>query len=373
MERLARVCGVVGVCWIAGGVVWSAPIVDLGAMPGLAPVMSPDGRVVGVLHSGEEGVSPRLVRWDSPWSPGVVQDTPVWLEPTRLSLGPDGAAVLSAWDTRGAWRELPHVQSESGGLVSLPHEGKFAGEVSLAAVAMGSDGAVFGFGRLDDADVPVAYDSMNELPRALPGVMPGLRVESGLVGADGSVVMSVSALGVEQPRTMRLDGEQWTDLGDPSATGADGWLVVRGGSSHGDLVGGGSAAPGEAMQPVLITPDGAIAALGLMDGWIGAEALAVNGAGWVVGEATVFDASSFELRGQAFAWHESVGLIELEGDGGWTLLSATGISDDGWVVGVGVLDGVERVYATRIPAPASVLLIGASAVWLRRRPRMIGR
>jgi hypothetical protein len=138
------------------------------------------------------------------------------------------------------------------------------------------------------------------------------------------------------------------------------------------MVGAGATALDEPTQPVLVDSSGAIQTLGLLPAWISGEAEAMNAGGWVVGSATVFDEHSFELRTQAFAWREGVGLIELEADAGWTLLSATGISDDGWVVGIGVLDGVEHAYAMRIPSPATLgLLLLAPA--FRRRSRMIPR
>ena len=51
------------------------------------------------------------------------------------------------------------------------------------------------------------------------------------------------------------------------------------------------------------------------------------------------------------------------------LLSATGISDDGWVVGIGIVDGVEHAYAMQIPSPATIVLL--LGVGVRRRSRMI--
>ncbi|MFG0293247.1 MAG: hypothetical protein ACF8MJ_08855, partial [Phycisphaerales bacterium JB050] len=119
--------------------------------------------------------------------------------------------------------------------------------------------------------------------------------------------------------------------------------------------------------PVLVDRAGGVQTLGLLPGWISGEAEAMNAGGWVVGHATVFDEHSFELRTQAFAWHDAAGLIELEGEAGWTLLSATGISDDGWVVGIGLLDGVEHAYAMRIPAPGSLGLLLLAAAVRRRR------
>ncbi|MFG0293316.1 MAG: hypothetical protein ACF8MJ_09210 [Phycisphaerales bacterium JB050] len=191
---------------LATGDALGTPVVDLGILPALAPRIAPGGGVLGVMHSGEAGVSPRLVRWESVLSEGAVQDTPHWLEPTRLALGPDGIAVLSGWDTRGAWLESPYVQHPGEGLIALPHEGKFPESVSLPAVAMSPNGAVYGFGRLDDGDLPVAYDDPGELPKPLPDLGAGVRVESGFVLDDGSLVMSVSSDDAQPPRTLRFAG-----------------------------------------------------------------------------------------------------------------------------------------------------------------------
>jgi len=365
MRTRGLVLGVLACAGGVPGVVAGAPVADLGALPALGPRISGAGEVFGVMHA--DGVAPRLVRWGSPKGEAEELATPEWLAPTRLAIGADGMLVLSAWDTREAWRELPYLYGADGGLVELPHEGKFAGEVSLPAIAMGADGLVYGFGRLQSEDQPVVYGAADELPVPVASPMAGARVESGFVDAAGGLVMSVSADGVGPARTMRLTGEQWVDLGDPSPTGEDGWMVARACEPGGVMVGGGASSLGGAMEPVVVMPGGAIESLGLLDGWIGAEAMAVSASGWVVGEATVFDEAMFELRGQAFAWHKSVGLVELEGEGGWTLLSATGISDDGWVVGVGVLDGVERAYAMRIPSPPGLLVLGLCAVRSRRR------
>lgn len=344
----------------------AAPVVDLGALPTVAPRITPGGVVAGVFE-GPGGAN--LWRWDSPRAEGTQLPMAAWLEPTRLALGSDGTLAIAAWDTRGPWREAPYL-STGQGLVALDDGGKFPEGVSVPAIAVGGSGQVIGYGRLEDADLPVSFEGGGVVSLSVP--MSGARVESGMSGPGGAVVLGVSGDGgTMPPRSMAFDGEAWRDLGDPSASGADGWLLARACGPDGTLVGSGAAslfAPG---KPVLVHGDGSIQTLGLMDGWITAEAEAMNSGGWVVGSATVYDEAILDLRTQAFVWHESMGLFELEGEPGWTLLSATGISDNGWVVGIGIFEGVEHAYAMQIPSPATILLL--LGVGAHRRSRMIRR
>lgn len=368
MRRLNRgVWSALAVATTAAGAS-AAPVIDLGTLPTLAPRITPGGMVAGVF----EGVSGSgLWRWDAPVSAGEQLQTPDWLRPTRMAMGPDGTLAIAAWDTREAWREAPYLYTDDG-LAALDDGGTFPLGVSVPAIGVGGSGQVIGYGRLEDADLPVSFEG--EAVVSLPVPLAGARIESGMGLGGGELVLGVSGDGgVLPPRTMAFDGAQWRDLGDPSVSGMEGWMLARACGPDGTLVGGGAAslfAPGE---PVLVHPGGPIESLGLMDGWIGAEAEAMNSAGWVVGSATVYDEAIFDVRTQAFAWHDSLGLVELFCEGGWTLLSATGISDDGWVVGIGIFEGVEHAYAMRIPAPATITLLGAAAMSMRRRPRMIRR
>lgn len=340
----------------------AAPIVDLGSRPTLPPRITPDGTVAAaMLHDGK----PVLRRWSSPLAHAQTLPTPDWLEPTRLALGSGGTLAIAAWDTREPWREAPYLYTAAGP-VALDDGGTFPDGVSVPAIAVGDSGAVIGYGRLDSADLPVSFEQAGLISMPVP--IAGARIESGMSGPGGSVVLGVAAEGgVMPPRTMSYSNQQWHDLGDPSPTGTDGWMLARASGPGGTLVGSGAASLFASAEPIIVHTDGSIQTLGLLDGWIAAEAQAINASGWLVGSATLFDETIFDLRTQAFAWHKSIGLIELEGEGDWMLLSATGISDDGWVVGIGVLDGVEHAYALQIPTPATVAIIFAAAFGRARR------
>jgi len=346
----------------------AAPIVDLGVHPTLPPRITPDGTIAAAMFDEGRTV---LRRWASPLAHAQTLPTPEWLEPTRLALGSGGTLAIAAWDNREPWRESPYLYTAAGP-VALDDGGTFPDGVSVPAIAVGDSGSVIGYGRLESADLPVSFEQAGLISMPVP--IAGARIESGMSGPGGTIVLGVAAEGgVMPPRTMSYDGEQWHDLGDASPSGTGGWMLARASGPGGTLVGSGAASLLAAAEPVIVHTDGSIQTLGLLDGWIAAEAEAINSSGWVVGSATLFDDTIFDLRTQAFAWHESIGLIELESEGGWTLLSATGISDHGWIVGIGLLDGIEHAYAMQIPAPATITLLGAVAMSMRRRPRMIGR
>ncbi|TVQ32684.1 MAG: hypothetical protein EA376_04785 [Phycisphaeraceae bacterium] len=94
---------------------------------------------------------------------------------------------------------------------------------------------------------------------------------------------------------------------------------------------------------------------------------AVNNLDWVVGDSSN-DAG--DLR--AFLWRDGV-MMDLndyvDPDSGWVLQRARDVSDTGWVVGLGQLNGEPRGFVLYIPSPgtAAICMIGLLAGARRRR------
>ena len=102
-------------------------------------------------------------------------------------------------------------------------------------------------------------------------------------------------------------------------------------------------------------------------------AFGINSSGQIVGEAR--DASQ---TNHAFLWQDGV-MIDLNSlvtGTGWTLMNATAINDNGWIIGWGFGPNGQRGYLlTGVPEPSSMILAGLSVAgvaarrWRRRKAR----
>lgn len=100
------------------------------------------------------------------------------------------------------------------------------------------------------------------------------------------------------------------------------------------------------------------------------SAQAINGQGVIVGQSDCFAVSC------AFLWNQVEGMLDLNAlidpVAGWRLSIATGINDDGWIVGQGFQGGVARDFlllpvSPPIPEPTTVLMMafGLAVLGLR--------
>ncbi len=113
------------------------------------------------------------------------------------------------------------------------------------------------------------------------------------------------------------------------------------------------------VRAVFLKADNTWQELGLLFGGTTARANAINTSDMIVGQADSGAGS------RAFLTDATSGVIvdlntRIDPSSGWTLTSATGINDQGFITGVGQINGQDRAFLltpTTIPEPASLVLL----------------
>jgi hypothetical protein len=127
-----------------------------------------------------------------------------------------------------------------------------------------------------------------------------------------------------------------------------------------------------------------LALLGTSTGGQGeSDAYAINDAGFVVGYSFKYTAAGGPVGDRAVYWNPDGSVVDLntliDPASGWTLTTARGISDGGWISGVGSFDPdgaggqspYDRMFLVQIPEPGSLTLAASlvTGLLIRRRRR----
>jgi hypothetical protein len=111
------------------------------------------------------------------------------------------------------------------------------------------------------------------------------------------------------------------------------------------------------------------------------QAFAINDAGITVGYAEAFDGLGNDLGRRAVMWGADALATDLnmliDPASGWFLISATSISNDNWITGLGRFDpdgggplaGYDRLFLVQVPEPGTVALLGIATMGLLLRRR----
>jgi probable HAF family extracellular repeat protein len=179
--------------------------------------------------------------------------------------------------------------------------------------------------------------------------------------ADSPCAIAVNSAGV-------LSNVPGTGLG----WGIDGWAV----NEHGQIAGYTYPAGGPE-HAFLYTPDTGLMDLGTLPGGAWSQAYGLNGSGWVTGRSRTGPDGSLL---HAFIYRDGVmldlnSLIDPIADAGWLLWSGQDITDDGRIVGWGILDGQHSAFVltpiAAAPEPGSFALmltvLGVLGLVTRRR------
>jgi probable HAF family extracellular repeat protein len=179
----------------------------------------------------------------------------------------------------------------------------------------------------------------------------------------GQITGYISTYGNSIQRAFLYDGGTLTPLGTLGGTNSQGAAI----NNLGEVV-GYSNTTGDAAQHAFLYSNGQMTSLHSLG--TASYAYDINNAGEAVG------AYLLGGGGRAFVhtggqMHDLNGLIPA--NTGWTLHSAWGINDAGWIAGNGTLNGQSRGFLlVPVPEPAlsCMLLAGAPALLLRRRAQV---
>lgn len=140
-------------------------------------------------------------------------------------------------------------------------------------------------------------------------------------------------------------------------------------SDGGYVVGSSSINSGADLRAFKWTSSGGMVEIATPNGTANGIARGVNSSGWVVGNAS--NAFSIPWLHDGTNTYRLADLIP--GGTGWDLSgntssSAMSISENGWIVGTGVLNGEVHAYLmTPVPEPGTMIVLGLGAITLLRR------
>jgi probable HAF family extracellular repeat protein len=241
-------------------------------------------------------------------------------ETTDIADGP----VASGW-----YDNTAHVSaylSESGGAEFL--DPYFSAGTDARAFGVNSSGTLVG--SYNDGSGDQAFRTVNGTGQDIPGLVG--ESEARGINQFGDTVGWQKTGGLSQ--AFLSSGSSVTPLGYlPGGSESSAEAISR----FGSIVGWSGSASG--IRGFVLPAGGSMVDLGVLPSQSESRANGINKHGVVVGSS----------GSRAFAWKDDKGLIDLNSrlnhrSKGWTLIEAYDVNDHGWIVGRGLLNGVERAF-----------------------------
>ncbi len=304
--------------WTAAGGIKRLPLPN-GGKTAIASAVSDDGSVIACGFSTSTGSSttPEAFRWSSI----------------------AGSQILPTFPNS------PWVQREA---FAVSGDGRFTVGYALSGSA-GAFRAVY----WDGVSAPVGF---------MPIFNPG---PANAVSDDGSIIAGDAGNGL-----FRWDATN----GFRGILPTSGWsqFDLGGMSDDGEVIAGHGFLE-ERRRAFRWTLDTGAEALPLLSGWERSRATGISGDGSViVGELL----PETDIPGQAFYWSKATGTVYLRSllypsvPDDWTLIRATGVSDDGLTVaGIATRNGEYRAFVATIPTPGVGATILAASLFIPTRRR----
>ncbi len=290
----------------------------------------------------------------------------------------DGSVIVGSSYTNnssGNPVERAYAWTQQAGMEELPLPDTYSNDYyASAAFSISADGrmitglvglgySVFGNTQVNKA---VIWDIENDATTLIDwpdNTVSDPRFQGIDISADASTVLINGA----------PDDFMWTQEDGYTETVAGAMALSGDGST---IMGGGRFGDEHRYDAFIWTEQGGHQYIGAVDGWISNQGSDISYDGSTVVGCLLNNPIQYEDFA-AYIWNEQDGvrLIQdiLAGDynldlTGWTLRSATGISDDGLtIVGNGINpDGIEEGWIATIPEPATIILFALGGVILRR-------
>lgn len=305
----------------------------------------------------------------------LLATAPVWASPIYQVVdlgslgGASGARAVNSTGVAAAWSTTPaqtlHAITSSGGGVAValsPGEQSRAYGINDAGQVVGVRYDVYGnpeavLWQLDGTVTVLGSANSHAMGVNSAGVAAGasngqaVRFDNGTaqsipVNAPWSAANAINANSTVAG-TAQLANGSFRAFTATSGNGVTMLGTLGGWSSYGQAInatgwiaGGSSTVTG--YLHAFLYANGQMKDLGTLAGGNNSSAYGVNSAGQVVGYSQIFGGDS-----RAFLW-ENGQLRDLNdliaADTGWRLLEASAINEQGQIVGVGLVDGVERAF-----------------------------
>ncbi|MCG3122142.1 MAG: hypothetical protein GIKADHBN_00520 [Phycisphaerales bacterium] len=330
--------------------------------------ISGDGRtVVGVSHFGTGSYAPsKAFRWTAGGGLSVLPMPDGTYRASASAVSNDGSVITGTFSREILPFEVPEAYrwSAGDGTSILPTLSNATNPHRTGLGVSGDGRLVVGQGRNNVNKARAVYwDGVSTPVAFLPGILGS--GQASRASADGSVLGGTTGYGI-----FRWSASE----GYRGVPPKDEWYSVElgGMSDNGEVIAANARGYGFRLA-YRWTQETGYVTLPLFANWKNSRATDVTpGGNVIVGELL----PESENPGQAFYWSQTTGTVYLRSllypsvPDDWTLIRATGVSDDGLTVtGVATRNGEVRAFVATIPATPSLALLGVAGVCSRRRAR----